>query len=264
MHKTFIFSAVLTALTLPLLLPSANAASKASVPADLARPNNNTDVFNAAFLKEKFTRTLGMKIDSVETTQMPGIALLVTDQGLFYASYSGDYLIQGKAYSVGDKVINLTENSLAAMRLKGVKTFKDDTIVYKAENEKYIVNVFTDITCGYCRKMHKQMKDYNARGITFRYLAYPRSGIKDQTGKFSKGFKDLRSVWCNKDNALALTNAKEGKTITDKVCESPIEAQFNFGRRVGVSGTPAIILSNGTMVPGYQPPEQLEALLKSI
>ena len=50
-------------------------------------------------------------------------------------------------------------------------------ITYKAENEKYVVNVFTDITCGYCRKMHAEMADYNARGITFRYLAYPRSGI---------------------------------------------------------------------------------------
>ncbi len=82
-------------------------------------------------------------------------------------------------------------------------------IEFKAKDEKYVVTAFTDITCGYCRKMHKQMDDYNSRGITFRYLAYPRSGIKDQTGNLSQGFKDLRSVWCSEDPAAAMTNAKK-------------------------------------------------------
>jgi thiol:disulfide interchange protein DsbC len=264
MYKTLFFSAVLTTLTLPLFLQSANAATSVNVPAALGKPSSNDTVLNVELLKEKFSKNLGMKVDKIEATPIPGIALVVTEQGIFYASYNGDFLIHGKVYSLGDTVINLTENSLAEVRLKGIETFKDDTIVYKAKNEKYVVNVFTDITCGYCRKMHEQMDDYNARGITFRYLAYPRSGIKDQIGNYSKGFKDLRSVWCNEDSALALTKAKSGSGIANRVCESPIEAQFNFGRKVGVSGTPAIILSNGTMIPGYQPPEQLEALLKTI
>ena len=264
MYKTFIFSAVLTVFTLPLLLPSANAASKASVPASIAKPENNASVLDAEFLKAKVSRSLGLNVFKVEATPLPGIASLLTGQGLFYASYNGDFLIQGKLYGLGDNIINLTENSLAKVRLEGLDTFKDDTIVYKAKDEKYVVTVFTDITCGYCRKMHEQMDDYNARGITFRYLAYPRSGIKDRAGNLSQGFKDLRSVWCNEDNALALTKAKSGVSIANRICESPIEAQFNFGRQVGVSGTPAIILSNGTMIPGYQPPEQLEALLKTI
>ncbi|PKG83458.1 bifunctional protein-disulfide isomerase/oxidoreductase DsbC [Colwellia sp. 75C3] len=264
MYKTLFFSAVLTTLTLPLFFQSANAATSVNVPAALAKPATNDTALNVEILKEKFSQSLGMKVDKIEATPIAGIALVVTDQGVFYASYDGDFLIHGKVYSLGDKVINLTENSLAEVRLKGLETFKDDTIVYKAKNEKYVVTVFTDITCGYCRKMHEQMDDYNARGITFRYLAYPRSGIKDQIGNYSQGFKDLRSVWCNEDNALALTKAKSGSGIANRICESPIEAQFNFGRKVGVSGTPAIILSNGTMIPGYQPPEQLEKLLKTI
>ena len=113
-------------------------------------------------------------------------------------------------------------------------------------------------------EMHAEMDEYNERGITFRYLAYPRAGIKDQLGNFTDGYKDLRSVWCNDDSAGALTRAKAGSGIAYRICETPIEGQFDFGRQIGVTGTPAIILPNGMMVPGYQPAAQLEALLKNI
>jgi thiol:disulfide interchange protein DsbC len=264
MYKKIIFSAVMTALTLPLLLQGTNAATQANVPPSLAKTIKDPTVLDAEFLKRKINRSLGLTVVKVEETPVPGIALIVTNQGLFYASYDGDYFIQGKVYSLGSTVTDIAEKSLAKLRLEGVESFKNDMITYKADNEKYVVTVFTDITCGYCRKMHGEMADYNARGITFRYLAYPRSGIKDRSGNLSQGFKDLRSVWCNDDNATALTKAKSGTGIADRICEAPIEAQFNFGRQIGVSGTPAIILPNGMMVPGYQPPAQLEELLKSI
>jgi thiol:disulfide interchange protein DsbC len=263
MYKTLFLSAVLATLTLPLFLQDANAASSANVPAALAKPSNDPSVFDEDLLKAKINSSLGLTVVKVEKTAVPGIALLVTDQGLFYASYNGDFFIQGKVYSLGAKVTDIGEESLAKVRLEGLKIFEDDMITYKAKNEKYVVSVFTDITCGYCRKMHEQMDEYNALGITFRYLAYPRSGIKDRTGNLSQGFKDLRSVWCSDNTAEALTKAKSGSNISYRICEAPIEAQFNFGRQIGVSGTPAIILSNGMMIPGYQPPAQLAELLKN-
>ncbi|MEY8199169.1 MAG: bifunctional protein-disulfide isomerase/oxidoreductase DsbC [Colwellia sp.] len=263
MYKILFFSVVLATLTLPLFLQNANAAASTNVPTALAKPASDQSVLDADFLKAKINSSLGLTVVKVEKTAVPGIALLVTNQGLFYASYNGEFFIQGKVYSLGSTVKDIGEESLAKLRLAGLKTFEDDMIVYKAENEKYVVSVFTDITCGYCRKMHKEMADYNARGITFRYLAYPRAGIKDRVGNLSQGFKDLRSVWCSENNAEALTKAKSGAGIASRVCEAPIEAQYNFGRQIGVSGTPAIILSNGMMLPGYQPPAQLEELLKN-
>jgi thiol:disulfide interchange protein DsbC len=264
MYKTLFFSAVFATLTLPLFLQSAKAAAPVNVPATLAKTASDPSVLDADFLKTKINSSLGLTVVKVEKTAVPGIALLVTNQGLFYASYNGDFFIQGKVYSLGDTVTDIGEESLAKLRLSGLKNFEDDMIVYKAENEKYVVSVFTDITCGYCRKMHKEMADYNARGITFRYLAYPRSGVNDQKGNLSQGFKDLRSVWCSDDTANALTKAKSGSGIAYRICEAPIEAQFNFGRQIGVTGTPAIVLSNGMMIPGYQPPEKLEEILKNI
>ena len=235
------------------------------MPSSIAKPTEQDPTqLNPELLKAKIKRKLGLEIEKIETTPVPGIALLITNQGLFYASYNGDYFIQGKVYSLVTEVTDLAEQSLAKIRLEGMEKFKNDMIVFKAKDEKYVVTVFTDITCGYCRKMHKQMADYNALGITFRYLAYPRSGIKDRAGNDSQGFKDLRSVWCADDPKAAMTSAKNSQSVAYRICDNPIEGQYNFGRQVGVNGTPAIILSNGMMVPGYQPPAQLEQLLKSL
>jgi len=240
-------------------------ANNSSVPTSIAKPVElDPTKLNPELLKEKIKIKLGLTVERVETTPVPGIALLVTNQGLFYASYNGDYFIQGKVYSLVAEVKDLAEASLERMRLEGLARFKDDMIVYKAKNEKYVVTAFTDITCGYCRKMHKQMADYNSRGISFRYLAYPRSGIKDRSGNDSDGFKDLRSVWCADEPKAAMTLAKNNQNVDYRVCDTSIEEQFKFGRQVGVNGTPALVLENGMMVPGYQPPAQLEKLLKSL
>ncbi|HCL3986751.1 TPA: thioredoxin fold domain-containing protein, partial [Pseudomonas aeruginosa] len=36
--------------------------------------------------------------------------------------------------------------------------------------------------------------------------------------------------------------------------------QFQMGQMVGVQGTPAIVLANGQLLPGYQPAKQLAKL----
>jgi thiol:disulfide interchange protein DsbC len=240
-------------------------ASNSQTPQLLAKSIEvNSTEFNADLLKAKIESKLGLSIISIEKTPVPGIALLIAEKGILYSSYDGDYFIQGKLYGLTDTITDLSEQSLSKVRLAGMEKFKDDMIIYKAKDEKYVVTVFTDITCGYCRKMHKQMDDYNARGITFRYLAYPRSGIKDNQGNYTAGFKDLRSVWCSEDPKSAMTDAKNSKGIGYRVCDKPIEDEFDFGRQVGVNGTPAIILSSGLMMPGYQPPAQLEQLLKTL
>ena len=263
--KVLIVSSLAIAAGLFFLINDAAQANNSPVPKSIANSvEQDPSELNAELLKAKIKLKLGINVEKVEATPVPGIALLITNQGLFYASYNGDYFIQGKVYSLVSEVKDLAEESLAKMRLEGMEEFKDDMIVFKAKDEKYVVTAFTDITCGYCRKMHKQMADYNNRGITFRYLAYPRSGIKDRNGNYTEGFKDLRSVWCHEDPEKAMTNAKNSRGVAYRICEKPIEAQFNFGRQVGVNGTPALVLENGMMLPGYQTPEQLEKLLKSL
>ncbi len=217
-----------------------------------------------AAVKAKLTQTLGFDVASIKLSPMAGVVEVITDQGLFYASADGNFLLHGKMYGISESVSNLTEESLAQVRVDGMVKFTDAMIVYPAKNEKHVVTVFTDITCSYCRKMHEQMADYNDKGITIRYLAYPRAGVKDRAGRYSQAFKDLRSIWCHEDPQQALTKAKSGANVAARICDMPIEDEFNFGRQVGVTGTPAIMLADGMMIPGYQDPNKLLMLLETV
>lgn len=243
-----------SSVTNPTSIVSANSAITKKMPEN----------FDAAELKNKLSAMLGLEINKVNPSAMSGLVELITNQGLFYASADGKFFIQGKLYGLGRTVTNYSEESLAQVRVEGMDTFSDAMIVYPAKNEKHVITVFTDITCGYCRKMHEQMSDYNDKGITVRYLAYPRSGIKDRSGQYSEGFKDLRSIWCHENPEEALTKAKMGSSVAQRICDKPIEDEFNFGRQVGVNGTPAIILEGGMMVPGYKEPEALLNIIEQM
>jgi len=215
-------------------------------------------------LKTKLSAKLGLEVESIATTPLAGVAEVITNQGLFYASFDGAYFFHGKLFSIENNVTNLTEESMAKVRVSGMDRFANDMIVYPAKNEKHVVTVFTDITCGYCRKLHEQMDEYNDMGITVRYLAYPRSGITDRNGNLTQGFQDMRSVWCSEEPNTAMTKAKNGSGVAHRICDKPIEAEFDFGRRVGVNGTPAIMLANGMMLPGYREPKDLIQVLESL
>ena len=137
-------------------------------------------------------------------------------------------------------------------------------VVYPAKNEKHVVTIFTDITCSYCRKLHAQIDEYNALGITIQYLAYPRSGLYSGNGKMSKRYEDLRSIWCSENPAEAMTRAKSGSSVASRTCDDPIAEEFAFGQQIGVSGTPALILADGSLLSGYRPPADLAKILNNM
>lgn len=207
---------------------------------------------------QKIQNTIGLKVSSIADSPVAGLLQIETNQGLFYASADGKYLVHGRVFNVEAGMRNETELALAKMRLAGIDEFADSEIVFKAEDEKYVVNVFTDITCGYCRKLHNQMEEYNKNGITVRYLAFPRGGLASPT------YSDMVSVWCAKDKQQALTDAKNGDGVATERCANNVAEQYAFGQRVGVSGTPNIILPDGSLIPGYQPPDALLNALKEI
>lgn len=197
------------------------------------------------------------EIESIKASPMPGLYEVISGAGLFYISEDGTFFIQGDLYGIGDVLQNHTEDTLSDIRLAGIKRFEKDMIVYPAKDEKYVVNVFTDITCGYCRKLHEMVDEYNALGITIRYLAYPRSGIQDRSGELTKSFKDLRSIWCHENPEEALTKAKSGSNVAQRICDIPLEDQYALGSQTGVTGTPALLFSDGSLISGFIPPAAL-------
>jgi thiol:disulfide interchange protein DsbC len=209
-------------------------------------------------VRAKLQAGLGMQISSIGDAPVTGLLQVMTDKGLFYTSQDGKYLLQARIYDIEEGMRNVTEDTLGSLRLDGLVEFKDAVIEYKANKEKYVVNIFTDITCGYCRKLHNEMAEYNDLGITVRYLAFPRGGLN------SSSYTDMVSVWCADNKQEAMDHAKAGVTVASKNCETKVAEQYAFGQKIGVNGTPNIIMPDGSVIPGYQPPKQLEEALKAI
>lgn len=220
-------------------------------------PMFNALAVDKAAINKHFSM-IGMAVNSIDKSPINGLLQVMTNRGLFYISEDGTYLVQGRMFNMTNGMRNETEGALSSVRLAGLNDFEGSMIEFPAKNEKYKVTVFTDITCGYCRKLHNQMDEYNELGITVRYLAFPRSGARGQT------YHDMVSVWCAADPQEAMTEAKSSGDVTTKKCDTRVEDQYEFGQQVGVTGTPAIVMTDGTMMPGYQPPSQLLNALKNL
>lgn len=198
-------------------------------------------------------------IESIADAAMPGYSEVSIGGQLVYVSNDGKFLLQGSVFDIANKV-DLTEKRRADTRkVELAKVGDDKRIRFKAKDQKYRVTVFTDIDCGYCRKLHQEMAQYNDLGITVDYLFFPRAGLG------SESFNKAVSVWCASDRQAAMTNAKTGKEIEKKTCANPIADDYNLGQKVGVNGTPAIFTDDGAQVGGYVPAAALlERLSKPV
>jgi thiol:disulfide interchange protein DsbC len=196
------------------------------------------------------------KLDIQQTDIQPspilGLSTVMTRNGVLYISADGKHLLQGPLYDVsGSQPVNVTNQML----MKKLEVLSSEMIIYKAPQEKFVVTVFTDITCGYCRKLHEQMKDYNALGITVRYLAFPRQGLSSQAEK------DMRAIWCMADRNKAFEDVMKGIEISPGACKTDISTHYQLGVQFGIQGTPAIVLQDGTVIPGYLGPQEMIQML---
>ncbi|MBE2294936.1 MAG: DsbC family protein [Phycisphaerales bacterium] len=198
----------------------------------------------------------GTKPDSINPTPIPGLYEVMIEGQVLYLSEDGRFALQGDILDLSTQD-NLTEKRRGALRSAAINAVGEENMVVFAPEgpTKYTITVFTDIDCGYCRKMHSQIASYNKEGIKVRYLWFPREGIG------SEAFNKSVSVWCADDRKAALTKAKQGASIEQKTCDNPVKAQYELGQKLGVRGTPSMILEDGEMLPGYVPPTQLAELL---
>jgi thiol:disulfide interchange protein DsbC len=211
-------------------------------------------------ITERFSK-LGLMVTSVDDSDIAGLYKVETNQGLFLSTEKGNYFIQGKIYALDDKG-NFTD-VIAKRYAEKIKDFSSSWIEYKAKEEKHVVTVFTDVDCGYCLKLHRQMEDYNKNGITVRYLAYPRAGAQSQLGH------QMSQIWCANDQKAAMDEVKLERTFSQETsellqCQNTIAAHRDLGSKLGVRGTPAIVTSNGNVIGGYLSPEDLTAQLERL
>ena len=192
------------------------------------------------------------RIVSAVPTDMEGI-YWVTAEGLpsFFTDKSGKHIIQGQIIAVGEaQPVDISAALAAKTAQEALKAVdKKEMIIYPAKGEtKSVIYAFTDADCGYCRKLHEEMEDINARGIEVRYLAWPRS---------QESVPKMEAIWCSQDRNAAMNQAKMGADVQAPSCANPVQEHMALGARLGVRGTPAVFTETGEQVGGYLPAAQL-------
>lgn len=192
------------------------------------------------------------RIVSAVPTDMDGI-YWVTVEGLpsFFTDKSGKHIIQGQIIAVGEaQPVDISAALTAKTAQEALKAVdKKEMIIYPAKGEtKSVIYAFTDADCGYCRKLHEEMDDINARGIEVRYLAWPRS---------QESVPKMEAIWCSQDRNAAMNQAKMGADVQAPSCANPVQEHMALGARLGVRGTPAVFTETGEQVGGYLPAAQL-------
>jgi len=199
----------------------------------------------------------GTRPDDLRPSPIQGVYELTRGADIAYVSSDGKYAISGDLYDLAAND-NLTEQHRRETRAKLIAAVPEsEMLIFGPKDPKYTVTVFTDVDCAYCRRLHSQIAEYNRLGIRVRYLFYPRSG--PNTDSWMKA----EEVWCSDNRNDALTRAKLGEELKTKPCAgNPVARHYALGRDFDIRGTPAILMPDGEMLPGYLPPTMLAQHLK--
>lgn len=194
--------------------------------------------------------------EQITPSPIPGLFELRIGSQIAYVSADGRFIVRGDIIDVATEA-NLSEERRSAARLAAINDVGEARmIVFAPKQVKHTISVFTDVECGYCRKLHREIDQYLAQGIRVRYLLFPRGGPN------TEGWTKAEQVWCSADRATALTRSKRGEVLTSRVCSpTPVQQHYALGLEVGVQGTPAIVTDTGELVPGYVPAAELAAHL---
>jgi thiol:disulfide interchange protein DsbC len=208
-------------------------------------------------MRAEIARRLEIKVEDVRQSPVTGLYEVSSGAEVGYVSTDGRFYIDGDVFDMESKE-NLTEDRRMKGRLALMAGIDDkDAIVFAPKTAaRHTVTVFTDTECVYCRRMHGEMAELNRLGIRVRYLMFPRGGPG------SEAWRKAEAVWCSDDRRDALTRAKRGEKITARSCETPVAAQYELGRQLGITGTPGIITDRGEFLAGYATAAYLGAYLE--
>ena len=196
-----------------------------------------------------------IKSENISPSQFDGYyEVILTDPfiDVMYISTDGKYVIQGAVTDL-ELMTNISTNRINSIKLNILESISDsDKIVFKAKEEKYVINVVTDVDCPYCAKLHANMRQMNDLGITVKYLASPLEQLHPNAQSA------MEKIWCAEDRELAMHNYKSKRYLPDSPdCINPVSDQLAISKQLGVNGTPSIFFENGTNLPGYLPPNDI-------
>lgn len=240
--------------------PAVSDAAPASPPS-IAASSGAADQAQPTELSDKLAKLAGSPPDSITESSVTGMK--EARWGMTFGYITADesaIIVEGNMLDIATGK-NLTEASRGALRAAVMAKLVDDsTITFAPDNAISTVTVFTDVDCGFCRKLHQEMAEYHELGIAVRYVGYPRSGPDTES------FRKTAAVWCSSDKHSAMNAAQAGDPMAgvESDCNNPVAAHFALGSEIGLQGTPLLILEDGSAVNGYMPAAALAARIAEI
>ncbi|MDI9333037.1 MAG: DsbC family protein [Cytophagales bacterium] len=198
------------------------------------------------------------KIDEVLKSPIAGLyEVRVGGADIYYTDAGGNYLIDGQLIDVKTGK-NLTEeriNKLTAIDFKDLPL--KDAIVIKRGTGARKIAIFEDPNCGYCKRFEADMQKVNH--VTVYLFLYPILGA-DSTEK-------SKAIWCSADKGKAWQDwmLNEVPLRTNNKCNTDaLTRNIELGKKHRITGTPTILLADGTRIPGAISSSQLEKMLLDV
>jgi thiol:disulfide interchange protein DsbC len=201
-----------------------------------------------------------LKILSVSQGPVKGLWEVFLQAGghkaVVYIDYSKKNFFTGAIIEIKGKK-NLTQEKFDELNKIDVSKIPlDGSLVMGDKNAKYKVIVFSDPDCPYCGKLHQEMKKVveKRKDISFFIKLFPLPMHPDASWK-------AKSILCKKSLQLLEDNF-DGKQIPKIECDTKaIEDNTKLAAEIGISGTPALVLPNGRIVPGFREADALIELI---
>ncbi|WP_407276181.1 DsbC family protein [Halothiobacillus sp. DCM-1] len=235
----------MTAQTLTLAL----ACSMAAVPVVLADAAADEQAIRSSLAQNM----PDLPIQSVTPTPVKGLYQVISGGQIAYVTADGQFLLAGSLLDLKNHV-NLTEQVRDKQRLELLKTVPaSHKIIFPATGaKKGSLTILTDPTCPFCEKLHREVPALQAAGIEVQAILTPRAGAG------SPGYVESSQVMCSKQPAAMLDQAMARKPLSGDACQNKlVEDNMALAEQLGMSGTPYIILPDGSAVPGYRPAAML-------
>ena len=195
-----------------------------------------------------------MSITDVTQTAMENVYEVTAGSETLYVYSRDKFVMIGEVFDA-DRRVSWAQERREKSREKALVELAElpesnMIIMGDAEGERY-VTVFTDTDCGWCQKFHQDVPALGKGGLKVRYMMWPRAGLN------SESYREAVSVWCAEDQGEAMTIAKNRQKVEQKECPNPVADHYALGHRLGVQGTPFVMLDTGEVLGGYVPPKQL-------
>jgi thiol:disulfide interchange protein DsbC len=168
-------------------------------------------------------------------------------KGLIYIDFGKKFIFSGSLISIADRR-NFTQERFNELNRADLSQIPlDDALVMGEKAAKYKVIVFDDPECPYCAKLHQEMKKIVAerKDIAFYIKMFP---LKIHPQAYDKA----KAILCEKSIAL-LSDAHDKKPLPKPSCETTlVDEHIKQAQKLGLNGTPALIMPDGRIVQGYR------------